>query len=1108
MKKITWLMACLLWLLSAAAQQVERPAIRIAVIDAHIAAGEKAAIAKFLSKEKGWTFQFISLQALCASGDLNKFTHVWYHRTDTTAFDSSESMAGKYIRHFVRDGGQLFLSMEAVPLLNTWGIEEAGIQLATDSLIDEGFGRPAGFHAFKSHPLFHGMNGGVYITKQTKDHAVRKHGFFGNAVPIQGQVAGIQWTYITFTEQNKLLLEYHYGKGHIVAAGAYLYYDAHNYNQQHLEQFTRNVFRYTAGEYAGEACNYWNYSRRQWIKTDFEPGTVPLVKAADWHLPAATLQLQQQHAGKDFYDLVGRRILWMGKMNAGADEIWMHPFMALRDLQWAVKLRGQQQLHWLSTADAYVTVTPEYLIREYNIAGNSIREMYTVSFDQPNAVAHIETKGPDIESVTVKFASNLRYMWPYSDDATGSIRYGFSNALNGHIISGQNGNLNTVVAYSERPVEEEMRANDSLEQVEVSARFSMQNKQAFNMYIMGSSEGLDQALDLYRNSVHTMSNLAEKSGQYYRQLLNNHLYFETPDTLFNQGYLWALARTDQFLQTTPGLGTALMAGFGTTARGWNGNQKISGRPGYAWYFGRDGEWSAMAINDYGDYAMVKEVLETFIRYQDLNGKIYHELTSSGAAHYDAADATPLFIILAAKYLRTSGDSAFIREHWSAIQKAIDFCYSTDTDGDGLIENTNVGHGWIEGGSLFGTHTEFYLAGCWASALESAAYMAGCLQLKEANRYFGDAGKVKQIIDGPFWNKGTQFFQNGKMKDGSYMTDATVLAAVPIYLDAVSDNGKASKVSARFGNKYFSSDWGLRIIEDSSKKYRPGSYHAGMVWPLYGGWASLAEYKTGYYGAGYRHIMNNLLPYRNWALGSIEETLNGDVYKPNGVCSHQAWSETMILQPAMEGMLGYSVNALENELQLSPAFPWQWEYCTVHNIRMRDTKYNLSMKREAGATSFSIQAGAATQLQFNPVFPLGTRIRSVSVNDQPIAFTTRAMAQGLQLQSSFGLKEGETRITIQTDGGIGMLPIVPDPQPGDSSRSLNIIAEQLRGNHYEAVVSGNAGNTYQCQLYSQKKIKRIKGAKLLKQEGQLLTLQVELGKANSKYPEMRIQIELQ
>jgi glycogen debranching enzyme len=96
---------------------------------------------------------------------------------------------------------------------------------------------------------------------------------------------------------------------------------------------------------------------------------------------------------------------------------------------------------------------------------------------------------------------------------------------------------------------------------------------------------------------------------------------------------------------TSSLGRSLLAGFANTGEGWN-----SGRPGYAWFFGRDACWTALAILHYGDFESVKELLRFLGRHQDLSGKILHELTTSGAAHYDAADATPLYVILLGRYL--------------------------------------------------------------------------------------------------------------------------------------------------------------------------------------------------------------------------------------------------------------------------------------------------------------------------------------------------------------------------------------------------------------------------------------------------------------------------
>ncbi|HEX9137172.1 MAG TPA: GH116 family glycosyl hydrolase, partial [Nitrospirota bacterium] len=482
--------------------------------------------------------------------------------------------------------------------------------------------------------------------------------------------------------------------------------------------------------------------------------------------------------------------------------------------------------------------------------------------------------------------------------------------------------------------------------IQLSGLFSFDATAAkgnLSAYLVAGNEGLDQTVAVYQQESKGFEKLYERSSRYFSDLLANSMTVTTPDERFNTGYKWALARTDQFLQETPGLGTSLMAGFGTTARGWGGGQKISGRPGYAWYFGRDAQWSGMAINAYGGYEMVKKALDVFVKFQDLDGKIYHELTSSGAVHYDASDATPLYVVLAANYLKHSGDLDYIRKIWPSVKKAMDFCYSTDTDKDGLIEITNVGHGWIEGGPLFGAHTEVYLAGCWVAALDAASYMSGLLKEESlAKNYGADAAKVRLIIDQDFWNKEGGYFSNGKMIDGSFMKEETILSAVPIYFDAVSDRAKALKTTASFSGNGYATDWGLRILPESSKLFNPGAYHAGMVWPLFSGFASLAEYKTGAYVSGFTHMMNNLLLYRNYGLGSAEETLNGSVYKPAGVCSQQGWSETMILQPVSEGMLGLMPDAPAQRIAISPRFPWDWAEVKVKHIRFGGHDLNFSM----------------------------------------------------------------------------------------------------------------------------------------------------------------------
>src|SRR5262245_6796320 len=135
MKQSIWMAFCLLTLFATASAQQSR--LRIAVIDAHIDKAEMAALKKGAGNWKDLSFKLLAPADLLKAGVLQQFTHVWYHRTDTGAFDRTEKMIGTPIKQFVRNGGNLFLSMEAMPLLNEWGIEQAPIGLRCDTLTDE-----------------------------------------------------------------------------------------------------------------------------------------------------------------------------------------------------------------------------------------------------------------------------------------------------------------------------------------------------------------------------------------------------------------------------------------------------------------------------------------------------------------------------------------------------------------------------------------------------------------------------------------------------------------------------------------------------------------------------------------------------------------------------------------------------------------------------------------------------------------------------------------------------------------------------------------------------------------------------------------------------------
>ena len=1081
---------------------------------------EAKAVHEFLGNQEALKSTILNKDVDLESLDL---THIWIHQFSKNKQSAMEAS----IKKFVKNGGNLILSMEAMHLLNTWGIEKNNLESKTDSIVDEGFGRPLGFHGFKDHPIFDGLQGGAYPWKSKEDHKVKKIGFFNEQLPDTtiAKVLGIEWTYITFHENNKLVLEYDYGKGKIIAVGAYSYFSKENYNTHELHRFYTNIIDYMAGDTKNIGLNYWKYAPQKVLPLKQQFSSLAISNATKWQLPKLSLNLKRKEASNNATLMTGRRMMIGGVEKGGIEEIWTNPFMSFRDIETGVLLKNSDSVTWLSDLTPSITSSPELLIREYKIAGTVLKEITTVSMDKPVGVVHYEWEGNDFSKIMIKYTSNLRYMWPYSEKVTASISYKWVPEINAAVNIGQSGELASIIGFSSKPDSFLMGQYDDFKYnkgkftpsktdlIQVSGVFSFDTEKAngkLNTYLVADDSGIQNAIDIYSSESKNFNQLYLKTSDYYTKLLNNSLMLTTPDTKFNTGYKWAMVRTDQFFQETPNIGTTIVAGLGTTSRGWDGNQKINGRPGYAWYFGRDAQWCGFAVNAYGGHEMVKKILDVFITYQNLNGKIFHELTTSGAVHFDASDSTPLYIILAAHYLKYSGDLEYINKIWPSLKRAMDFCYSTDTDNDGLIEITNVGHGWVEGGSLFGTHTEIYLAGTWAATLESAAYITNHLDKKGLSEsYNKDAQKVKKIIDTDFWNEEGQYFYNGKMTDGSFMDAETVLAGVPVYFNAVTDPKKAFKTAAAYAGNMYTADWGVRIIPESSEKFHPRSYHGGMVWPLFTGWASLAEYKTGNYTSAYSHIMNNALIYQHWNLGGVEETLHGAKFEPAGVCSQQGWSETMVLQPVSEGMLGIVPDALSNSISLSPHFPWHWNEVKVDNILFGNHRIHMSMLKTPTTTTYEFKEvlKEGSKLNFTPSFPLGTIINKVLINGKNTEYKIVENAESIELALGKQLLNSIMTIEVNHKNGIGAIPLINEPQPGDTNKGAKIISQQLKNNQFKVVIEGLPNTAYQFEIMSNLEIKNLTNGTIVNKKENVYTIQTKTKVSGQKYAEQIITLTL-
>ena len=597
-------------------------------------------------------------------GLMHTFDLIWIHRPDSSVFTDTEThpdvINGLHL--YFDEGGKLLFTNEAVLFLNLMGLEEKEFQLRNKNADDNGYGRMLGVHGFKEHYVFSGLNNGVYILKPYEDLRVRQIGFFDGTLPESGKVIGVDWDYIFVRENKKLMLEYSHNEGRAIALGGYVYFSMPNYNKSHLEKLILNSFDYLLNEDEG-IINHWEYSEQQvipWKNLSYN-NKVLHKKPSSWEMIHNTEPIVRARATNNAWDVAGRRMLITGDEAGGIEEIWAHPFMAIRDYELGLKVKGVDSILWLSRLHPEIEVTPEAFIRNYKTDDFELKEVICTDPYLPRAVFHYKFAGNINAELTIKFKSNLRLMWPYSSKVLSELKYGFLENLNALCFTDNSEEYNVLLGVN-KPIRyknygqyDDLGLTKAISPTETQKfqaaaymSFPLNNKDIFDVILVAGNEEFNNLSGIYEETLADPFQVYMRSFVHYQDLFDNSLQVTSTDKEFNEGYQWALIGTDRFFTETPGLGTSLVAGFSSSKRGWDGGHDVNGRPGYAWYFGRDGEWSGMAVLDYGDFSGVKDMLEMYNKYQDLNGKIFHELSTSGFVHYDASDATPLYIVLAGK----------------------------------------------------------------------------------------------------------------------------------------------------------------------------------------------------------------------------------------------------------------------------------------------------------------------------------------------------------------------------------------------------------------------------------------------------------------------------
>ena len=697
-----------------------------------------------------------------------------------------------------------------------------------------------------------------------------------------------------------------------------------------------------------------------------------LAPLADFSAKPADLQISAPCDPAVPWSVPGEHGAIFGRQN-GVFEAWQWPVKLLSDFRISAELQDYPVPIDVNSMAAQILVTPAETIITYSHAAFTVRQhSFAARGKQPSkigAAVYFEIASIRPLDLTFSFTPDMLRMWPASNFGRPEGEWVQQGSSGFYVLHTDSPDFSGLVGmpgakpgimppYQEHP-----------QRYPLQLRLSFDPKRdAGKVFplLIGMAHGQDHASEVEAMNT-ALPDVYAATQRYYAHFFDTRTVVDSPDPRVNEAARWAEVALDQ-MQVSYHDEVGLVAGYYMSAD--------SARPGFAWFFGRDTLFSVYAINSYGDFEFSRTALDFLIRRQRDDGKIMHEFSQSADAidwkstpyFYASADSTPLFLMTMWDYVKTSGDTDYLKAHWDAVKKAYSFMQAHESQ-QGIYDNRE-GTGWVESWPPTMPRQEIYLAVLDQQSMHAIANMSkimadGTISAAAAEK----AKQIRQTVESTYFEPSSQSYAFSRNPDGSLDHTASIYPSVA-WWDGTLALDHPGPMLNRWASAEFSTDWGTRDISVNTPFYDPISYHQGSVWPLFTGWTSLAEYRAGRTASAYAHLMQNLNMTWSQDLGSVTELLSGQFFSPLGrSTAHQMWSSAMVLTPMLRGLFGLSWDAPNHALHVTPHLPATWDNAKLRNVRLGAATYNVSYAREGTRMKVvvsSAKGDAVPQTFFSPL----------------------------------------------------------------------------------------------------------------------------------------------
>lgn len=845
---------------------------------------------------------------------------------------------------------------------------------------------------------------------------------------------------------------------------------------------------------------FFFFGKRLFLTTMWVLACYPMISAISaqaQHAPGS-LELSRPIRPWEFVSAVGQRAGLFGT-EGGTVEAWVYPLKILSGFHLRFHVGGVA-----IPAEAVartLIVHPESSTIVYTGDVFSVRETLFVPVHECGAIIAFEIQTSERLEIEAGFKRDFQLEWPASfggadgqwDAAAHAFRFGEESGKFEAMVGSPSATL----------VAEEHHDNYSSNTEDAVLLGATDKGSDKKILIIAATLNEGEKLpELFSHLAKDYPELLKSSAAYYRDYLQRTVSLELPDQEMERGYDWARVDMLQGVVENPLLGKGLIAGYNKSGE--------NERPGFAWFFGRDAEWTSLALNAEGDFSTARQALEFVGKFQRADGKMPHEIAQSASFvdwfhktpyAYASADSTPLFIVAVDDYVTRSGDAEFARTEWDRLWLAYQFLRST-YDVQGLAQNAGVGTGWIEGGPLVPVRTEIYQAAVGVEALRALSHLAHLLGkedvAKDLQRTFEEKRKS---LNAAFWSPEKGIYAYAIGTDNERSDIPSVLAAVPMWFRQLNDSQAVSLVQ-RLAAPDQQADWGMRILSSRDPRYGPDGYHYGAVWPLFTGWASVGEYRYHQPIPAYLNLRANALLALDGSLGHVTEVLTGDSYQTLSTGTpHQIWSAAMVVNPILSGLLGLEADATSCHVKFAPHVPADWNAFSVDHLVVGPVTLNLRYQRTADKIELQMQSSGAGKcsLEFAPAVSLRATVLQAQLNGRTQSFHVQANAwdQHVSVEAPVEAKPVHLQIDLKDDFEIAVSSAMP--ALGGPSKGLRVLSQTWTPERdvLRVIVSGAPGENYEFSASNPSQIASVEGAEVDRAMGTMAGVRVQMPTGSDK-----------